>query len=187
MQAASESVSDLLVLMGQGNREAEMRLMERVYPELRRLARAYLRRERFGHSLQATALVNEAFLRLAGEWRDGWRGHAHFMAVSAQVMRRVLVDHARARLAQKRGGGDVRMTLAETDTAADEKGLETLAIHEALERLAKMNERHAKVVEMKFFGGMSHGEIGLVLNTSERTVNRDWEAARAWLHSQLRA
>jgi RNA polymerase sigma factor (TIGR02999 family) len=108
MQPGSESVSDLLVLMGHGDRDAEARLIDRVYPELRRLAGAYMRRERPGHSLQPTALVNEAFLRLGGEPQGGWQGRAHFIAVSAQVMRRVLVDHARAKAAQKRGRAKIR-------------------------------------------------------------------------------
>jgi RNA polymerase sigma factor (TIGR02999 family) len=187
MHPGAESVSDLLALMGRGDRDAEARLMDRVYPELRRLAGAYMRRERFGHSLQPTALVNEAFMRLGGEQQGGWQGRAHFIAVSAQVMRRVLVDHARAKAAQKRGGEELRVTFVEAEAAFEENRIETLAIHEALERLAKLSERQAKVVEMKFFGGMAFDEIAAVLNVSERTAKRDWEAARAWLHVQLGA
>jgi RNA polymerase sigma factor (TIGR02999 family) len=185
MQAASESVTELLVLMGRGDREAEARLLALVYPELRRLAGAYMRRERAGHTLQPTALVNEAFIRLSGEPRGGWQDRAHFIAVSAQAMRRVLVDHARARAARKRGGEDVRIPFIEAEVAGEGDGLETLAIHEALEQLAKLNQRQARVVEMKYFGGMSGEEIALVLGVSERTAKRDWEAARAWLHAQL--
>ncbi|HKD04391.1 MAG TPA: sigma-70 family RNA polymerase sigma factor [Bryobacteraceae bacterium] len=185
MQAASESVTELLALMGQGDREAETRLLALVYPELRRLAGAYMRRERAGHTLQPTALVNEAFMRLSGEPRGGWQDRAHFIAVSAQAMRRVLVDHARAKAARKRGGEDLRIPFIEAEVAGEGDGLETLAIHEALERLARLNERQARVVEMKYFGGMSWEEIALVLGVSERTAKRDWEAARAWLHAQL--
>lgn len=185
MQPGSESVSDLLALMGQGDRDAEARLMNRVYPELRRLAGAYMRREKAGHSLQPTALVNEAFLRLGADPTGGWQGRAHFIAVSAQVMRRVLVDHARAKAAHKRGGEERRVTFVEAEAAFEERRFETLAIHQALERLSKLNHRQAKVVEMKFFGGMAFDEIAMVLNVSERTAKRDWEAARAWLHSQL--
>jgi RNA polymerase sigma-70 factor (ECF subfamily) len=181
----SESVSGLLAQLGHGNRDAEARLMSRLYPELHRLAANYMRRENPGHSLQPTALVNEAFLRLVRQPQTGWQGRAHFVAVSAQIMRRILVDHARAKAARKRGGEGLRVTFIEADAGIPERSCEMLAIDEALERLAKLNARQSRVVEMSFFGGMSFEEIAHVLNISERTAKRDWAVARSWLHTQL--
>ena len=185
MDPAAESVSNLLVQLGQGNRDAEARLISRLYPELRRIAAGYMRRERPGHSLRPTALVNEAFIRLAREPNPDWQGRAHFVAVSAQVLRRILVDHARARQAQKRGGEGIRVTFVEAALGAPDRSCEMLEVHDALERLEKLNARQSKVVELRFFGGMSFEEIAHVLSISGRTAKRDWEVARAWLHGQL--
>jgi RNA polymerase sigma-70 factor, ECF subfamily len=181
----TESVSDLLPKLGRGNPEAEARLIAHVYPELRRLAANYLQRERPGHTLQPTALVNEAFVRLAQHPNVDWQGRAHFYAVAARIMRRILVDHARLRTAQKRGGDEVRVPFTEETAGAPAETCDFLAIHEALERLAKLNARQSTVVELSFFGGLSFEEIASVLDVSERTVKRDWAVARAWLHAQL--
>jgi RNA polymerase sigma factor (TIGR02999 family) len=152
---------------------------------LRRLAANYLRSERAGHTLQPTALVNEAYVKLAEHPKVDWQSRAHFFAVSARIMRQILVDHARMRAAQKRGGHDVRVTFTDAIADSDDRLCEILELHEALERLAKLNPRQSKVVELSFFGGLSFEEIAGVLNASERTVQRDWTIARAWLHAQL--
>jgi RNA polymerase sigma factor (TIGR02999 family) len=189
-ELGTESVSDLLPQLGRGNQSAEARLIARVYPELRRLAANYLQRERPGHTLQPTALVNEAFVRLAQHPSVDWQGRAHFFAVAARIMRRILVDHARMRTPQKPSGGDFHPLFTEaTVTAApsetDSQTCDFLAIHEALERLSKLSARQSTVVELSFFGGLSFEEIATVLDVSERTVKRDWAVARAWLHAQL--
>ena len=181
MHTENESVTELLAQLSKGNREAESRLIAQVYGELRRLAANCMRRERRDHSLQPTALVNEAFLRLAQ--RCGrLAGAAHFFAVAAQIMRRILVDHARARVAGKRVGGAARVSFTEDMAHGTDRTWEVLAIHEAMERLEKVDPRQGRLVELRFFAGMSFDEIALVMNVSGRTVRRDWAVARAWLH-----
>jgi RNA polymerase sigma-70 factor (ECF subfamily) len=182
-----DSVTELLAQVSKGNREAESRLIAQVYGELRRLAANCMRRERADHSLQPTALVNEAFMRLAYSPGIDWRGRAHFFAVAGQVMRRILVDHARARIAEKRGGGVTRVTFTEGIASVADRTWEVLAIHEAMERLEKLDARQSRLVELRFFAGMSFDEIALVMNVSGRTVRRDWTTARAWLHTQLKS
>jgi RNA polymerase sigma-70 factor, ECF subfamily len=179
------SISELLFEVSQGNREAEAALMTQVYGELRRLARKYMRAERANHTLQATALVNEACLRLMGQQGVTWQDRAHFFASAAQLMRHILVDHARARKADKRGGEQQQVTLSEALISEESKSVEVLALHEALEKLARLDPRQARVVELHFFGGLTFEEIAYVLDTSERTVKRDWTMARAWLKLQL--
>jgi len=179
------SISQLLLEVSQGNRDAEAALMTQVYGELRRLARKYMRSERGNHTLQATALVNEAYLRLMGQQGTTWQDRAHFFAAAAQLMRHILVDHARAHRAGKRGGEQHQVTLTEGIAAEESKTVEVLALHEALEKLAGMDPRQARVVELHFFGGLTFPEIAYVLEASERTVKRDWTMARAWLKIQL--
>jgi len=180
-----EDVTKLLNLARQGERDAEERLLEIVYFELKRLARACLRSEDRNQTIQATALVNEVYLRLAGHREKEWRSRTHFMAVAAQAMRRILVDCARARDAKKRGG-DVPHVECEPDTAIDDPWSdELLDINAALEKLSLIDARQARVVELRFFAGLTEAEIGQVLGVSDRTVKREWEFARAWLEDEL--
>lgn len=168
-----------------GDPEAPSRLMPFVYDELRRLARAYLARERGGHTLQPTALVNEAYLRLVDQTRVSWRNRAHFYGIAASMMRRVLIDHARAHAAEKRGGTAVRLSLEDVQVPLEDRAAGLVALDEALERLAAMDERKCKVVEMRFFGGLTDEEIAEVLGVTTRTVLRDWKKARLWLYREL--
>jgi RNA polymerase sigma factor (TIGR02999 family) len=168
-----------------GDRAAPERLMPFVYEELRRLARSFLARERGGHTLQPTALVNEAYLRLVDQTRVDWQNRAHFYGIAARMMRRVLIDHARAHVTDKRGGGAVRLSLEDVQAPAEQRAASLLDLDEALERLAAMDERKCKVVEMRFFGGMSDEEIAASLGVTTRTVLRDWKKARLWLYREL--
>ena len=179
------SISVLLSEVSKGNREAEAQLMTQVYGELRRLARHYMRSERANHTLQPTALVNEAYLQLIGQPGASWQSRAHFFAAAAQLMRHILVDHARAHRAGKRGGEQQQVTLDENVLSSETASIDVLALHEALERLAQLDARQARVVELHFFGGLTFDEIAYVLETSERTVKRDWTMARAWLRLEL--
>ena len=178
-------VTNLLIELKNGNREAESRLMPLVYGELRRLAGLYMRGERPGHTLQATALVHEAYLRLVGYEDVDWQNRAHFFGVAANLMRRILVDHARAKQAKKRGGGDQKVSLDQAVLVRPEAPEQFLALDEALERLAKRDPRQARIVELRYFGGLSEEETAEVLEISVRTVKRDWSVARAWLYQQL--
>jgi len=178
-------VTNLLIELKNGNREAESRLMPLVYHELRRLASRYMRGERPGHTLQATALVHEAYLRLVGHEDVDWQNRAHFFGVAANLMRRILVDHARAKQAKKRGGGDQKVSLDVAVLVRPEAPEQFLALDEALERLAKRDPRQARIVELRYFGGLSEEEAAEILEVSVRTVKRDWSVARAWLYQQL--
>lgn len=162
------------------------RLLPMVEGELRRIAARCMRGERAGHSLQATALVNEAYLRLVDARRVRWQDRSHFLAMSARLMRRVLVDHARSRLYEKRGGGAQRITLVEGLEGSDERPHDLVALDDALEALARVNKRKAQVVELRFFGGLTGEETAHVLGVSTDTVTRDWQLARAWLLRELR-
>ncbi len=177
-----------LIRYSQGEPAAAEDLLPLVYDELRRLAQHYLKNERGDHTLQATALVHEAYLRLVDLDQVDWQGRAHFMAMAARFMRRILVDHARKRTADKRSPDGQQVPLhPDLDVPANsENPLDLLAIDELLTRLAQMNERHAKVFEMRFFAGLSVVETAHVLEVSEKTVRNDWRAARAWLLSELR-
>jgi len=177
-------VSRLLQAWSGGDSEALDRLTPIVYDELRRLARRHLRGERNGHSLQATALVNEAYVRLVDLTRIQWQDRAHFFAVSAQVMRRILVDRARRRNA-KRGRGLPHISLDDAVVVAPEPSLDLVALDEALQALARVDARKAQVVEMRFFGGLSVEESAAVLQVSSVTVMRDWRTAKAWLHREV--
>lgn len=180
-----EEISRLLIAWGDGDQAALEELTPLVYEELHRLAHNYMSRERPDHTLQTTALVNEAFMRLV-DWKNvRWQNRAHFFGVSAQLMRRILVDFARSRGFQKRGGGAKRLDLEEVARVCGETEADLVALDEALESLAKLDGRQARVVELRFFGGLSNEEAAEVLKVSTGTVRRDWSLARAWLHREL--
>ncbi len=160
-------------------------LLPLVYDELRRLAEGYLRRERPGHTLQPTALVHEAYLRLVDQDRVDWQGRTHFLAVGAHMMRRLLIDHARGRGRVRRGGDRQRLTLDDEMAAVAGQDVDLLALHEALETLAELDERQARIVELRFFAGLRVDEVAQVLGVSRRTVEGDWTHARAWLRREL--
>jgi RNA polymerase sigma factor, TIGR02999 family len=184
-EGSRNDISELLVAWGDGDEAALERLMPLVYDELKRLAHRYMRGERVGHTLQTTALVNEAYLRLA-KWKDvHWQNRAQFFAVSAQMMRRILVDFARERQYQKRGGGALQVSLSEAAAFAGGPETDLVALDEALTALAKVDLRKAQMVEMRFFGGLSIAEVAEVLKVSEETVNRDWRLAKVWLLREL--
>lgn len=178
-------VTNLLVAWGQGDKAALERLTPLVYKELRRLAQWHMKRERVGHTLQATALVNEAYLRLVDINQVQWQDRAHFFAMAARQMRRILIDAARKHGNEKRGG-DVQKVSLDEGLLVPDRAEELVALDDALEALAKMDERRGQVVEMKFFGGLSVEEIAEVLNVSPDTVKRDWRLAKAWLGRELR-
>jgi RNA polymerase sigma factor (TIGR02999 family) len=184
--SAETDVSALLRAWSDGDQDALQALTPIVYEELHRLARHYMRREHSGHSLQTTALVNEAYMRLADYTRMQWQDRAHFFAISAQVMRRILVDHAR-RHNVKRGRGVHHVSLEDVVAVAPWEDAETdlVALDEALVGLARIDPRKAQIVEMRFFGGLTVEEIGEVLNVSTGTIKRDWRAAKAWLYQEL--
>ena len=181
-----EDVTALLRAWGKGDQAALERLVPLVEPELHRIARRCMAGERAGHSLQATALVNEAYLRLVDVQRVNWQDRAHFLAMSARLMRRVLVDAARAKGYQKRGGGAVKVTLDEALVPSAAPALDLVALNDALEALAAFDERKSRVVEMRFFGGLSVEESAAVLHVSVDTVMRDWKLAKAWLLREMR-
>jgi RNA polymerase sigma factor (TIGR02999 family) len=182
-----DDVTRLLARLETGDRSAADRLTPLVYDELRRLAQHCLQRETPGHTLQATALVHEAYLRLAGQRGAAWQNQAQFFAVAATMIRRILVDHARARAAAKRGGGDRRLTLQQSVALdAGAEPVDLLDLHDALTDLHTLNERRARVVELRFFGGLDVQHTAHVLGVSPRTVKDDWRFARAWLGSRLR-
>ena len=186
MAASSPSaVTQLLIAWSNGDRAAQEQLITLVYDELHRLARRYMRRERPGHTLQTSALVNEAYLRLVGAKNIHWENRAHFFAVSAQVMRRILVDFARAKRDLKRGGGARQVTLDDGVMAVPAPRVDLLALDEALTRLAALHPRQSEIVEMRYFGGLSEDEIAGVLKISVRTVQQDWRLARLWLYREL--
>jgi RNA polymerase sigma factor (TIGR02999 family) len=181
-----QEVTELLRAWNAGDLEARDRAMALVYGELRRRAGAHLRRERSGHTLQPTALVHEAYLRLVDQRDAVWQSRAHFLAVVSQMMRRILVDHARARLALKRSGRWGRVTLGHADNVAmSPRQIDLLDLDAALERLAAFDARKSRIAELKFFGGLSLDEMGHVLDVSPKTVERDWQLARAWLFKTL--
>ncbi len=179
------SITALLAQLKEGNRDAEAQLIPQVYKELRRIAGYHMRLERANHTLQPTALVHEAYSRLVQQPGIPWQNRAHFYAVASQIMRQILVDHARARHAGKRGGVQQQVTLDDALISSREQSIDVLALHEALERLSEFDHRQGRIVELHFFGGLSFEEIGLVLEISERTVKRDWTMARAWLKGEL--
>ena len=182
----SEGVTQLLVDWGNGNQQALDKLMPLVYGELRRLARNYLRRERQNHTLQPTALVNEAYLKLIDQRHAKWQNRAQFFGVAAQLMRRILVDHARQHQADKRGGPDQqRFSITHAEKFSKQPEVDLLALHEALEELTTMDPQQGRIVELRFFGGLSIEETAEVLGVGHATVERDWKMARAWLRTKL--
>jgi len=181
-----EDITRLLLAWGAGDRSAFDELMPLVYAELRRLARGYMRRQPADHTLQTTALVNEAYLRLIDSSRVNWQNRTHFFAISAQLMRRILVDFARARHSQKRGGEVRKVELDEAMIAPLEQKTDLVALDEALKELSELNPRQSEVVELRYFGGLSEEEIAAHLDVSVRTVRRDWSAARAWLFRRMK-
>jgi len=182
--ASTPPPGELFRLWRSGDDEALHRLLPLVYEELRRVARRHLRGERPNHTLQTTALIHEAYLRLIDQGAAEARDHSHFVALTSHLMRQILVDHARARLAKKRDGGH-RVTLAEDLAAAQPEEIDVLAVDEALGRLAGLDVQQARVVELRYFGGLSIRETSEVLGISEATVKRDWATARAWLHREI--
>jgi RNA polymerase sigma-70 factor (ECF subfamily) len=188
MTTPSRSAQEVTQLLGDwsdGDAGALEKLIPLVQPELHRLAHYYMSRERAGHTLQTTALLNEAYLQLTDKTPLRWQNRTHFMSVAAQLMRRIMVDHARARHALKRGAGAIRVTLDETALVAEERAEELLALDEALEKLAEFDRRRCEIVEMRYFGGMTVEEIADVLKVHPNTVMRDWRAAKAWLYAEL--
>jgi RNA polymerase sigma-70 factor, ECF subfamily len=182
-----EGITQFLIDWGQGDQAALEKLMPLVYSELRRLASNYLRRERGEHTLQPTALVNEAYLKLVDQRTAKWQNRAHFFGISSQLMRRILVDHARQHQAAKRGGaGQQRISITGAETVVKQPEVDLLALNEALDELAKMDSQQGRIVELKFFGGLSIEQISEVLSIGHATVERDWKMARAWLRHQLK-
>jgi len=177
--------TQLLVKWSKGDQQALQELMPRVYDELRQLAGHLLRRERAGHTLQPTALVHEAYLRLVDQTRADWRNRAQFLAVAAQMLRRVLVDHARAKQRRKRGSGTVVLSLEESLVSGPERNLDFLALDEALSELARLDPQQSRIVELRFFAGISIEETAASLGIIPATVKRDWAVARAWLYRRL--
>jgi len=183
--SAPFDVTQLLIAWSNGDQVARERLMSVVYEELHRLARRYMRNESPGHTLQTSALVHEAFIRLVDQRNVHWQNRSHFFCIAAQMMRRILVDHARNRKFAKRGGGAFKLSLEEGLIVSDERSKEVVAVHEALEALAKIDQRQAQIVELKFFGGLSNEETAAVLAVSPGTVARDWTMAKAWLRREI--
>jgi RNA polymerase sigma factor (TIGR02999 family) len=181
----SEQATRLLVDWSNGNREAAAGLMPLVYDELRGLARGYLQRERADHTLQATALVHEAYLRLVDQRTTTWRNRAHFFGVAAQLMRRILVDHARRHRREKRGGAWDKVEFDEALAPSVSRNLDVIALDDALNDLTKLNPQHGRIVELRFFGGLTIEEVAEVLDLSQRTVEREWRMAQAWLRRQI--
>jgi len=183
--ASQKRITELLVAWSDGDQAALEKLTPLVYDELHRLAHRYMGQERPGHMLQTSALVNEAYLRLI-DWKNvRWQNRAHFFGVSAQLMRRILVDFARSRAYAKRGGAARQITLDEAAGVPAQSGADLVALDQALNDLARLDERQSRVVEMRFFGGLKLEEIAEVLKVSVGTVRRDWSMARAWLHKEL--
>jgi RNA polymerase sigma-70 factor, ECF subfamily len=179
-------ITQLLVAWSDGRREALDELVPLVYEDLRRVAAAYMRREAANQSLQPTALVHEAYVRLIDQRQARWRNRAHFFGVAAGLMRRILIDHARARRADKRGGGLEHVTLIGVEVAAEgPREIDVLALHQSLERLAAFDPRKARIVELRYFGGLTIEEAAEVVGISEATVVREWTIAKAWLRADL--
>jgi RNA polymerase sigma factor (TIGR02999 family) len=185
MSDGSGDVSQLLRAWAGGDLHARDALVPLVYHELRKRASGYLRHERPDHTLQATALVHEAFLRLAGRDRVAWQNRGHFYAVAAQMMRRILVDHARERRAAKRPGAQIRVDLDDQIPAPEPPGCDVLMLDEALSELSAMDPRQGRIVELRYFGGLSEQEVADTMSVSRATVTREWKRARAWLYHRM--
>ena len=182
---ARHQITELLAEWREGKQSALDELYPLVYDELHRLARRYMSRERKDHTLQTTALINEAYVRLVDQKNVNWANRSHFFAISAQIMRRILIDHARRHAYAKRGGGAQQVSLEEVAAVTPDQGRELMRLDEALKSLAERDPRRSQVVELRYFGGLNNEEIAGVLHVSENTVTRDWNMARAWLYQQL--
>jgi len=186
-ESSPNQITQLLVAWSNGDESARERLVPVVYDQLHHLARHYMRRERPGHTLQTTALVHEAYIRLVGTENLHWQNRAHFFAVSARLMRRILIDIARQRLQLKHGGGALRISLVDELAVSAEPGVDLLALDEALSRLKELSARQEEIVELRYFGGLKEEEIAEALKISLRTVQQDWRLARLWLYRELKA
>jgi RNA polymerase sigma-70 factor, ECF subfamily len=185
-EADANRVTKLLIELGKGDERPLDEILPLVYDELRRLARGYMARERSDHTLQPTALLHEAYLRLVDQKKVDWRNRSQFFGLAANMMRRILANHARDRVAEKRGGGVERVTLSMAGGAFEQPGLDIIELDNALSKLAAMDERQSRVVEMKFFAGLTSEEIASALGISTATVEREWTFARTWLFNELR-
>ncbi len=185
MASSPHSVTALLLDWSNGNKESLDKLIPVVYHELRRQAARHLRRERREHTLQTTALIHEAYLRLVDQKNVRWQNRAHFFGIAAKLMRQILVDHARKHHAAKRGGMDIKLSLEEAMLTSEEQDMNLVALDEALDRLAEIDPQQSQIVELKFFSGLSVEETAHVLDVSARTVKRDWNVAKAWLRREL--
>ena len=184
--SSSSNVTELIVAWGNGDKEALHKLIPLVEEELRRLAARYMRREKQGHTLQTTALVNEAYCRLVVQKNVRWQNRAHFFAIASTLMRRILIDHAKRHLHERHGGKMLRITLEENTLAASQQARELILLNDALTNLAVFDPVKSRIVEMKFFGGLTTEEIAEVEKVSTRTVEREWRKAKAWLHTALK-
>jgi len=183
--STAEGITELLIAWNQGDQGARDELMPLVYDELRRLARGYLRRERPDHTLQPTALVHEAFLRLIDQSKVNWQNRAHFFGIAARLMRQILINYAEARRAAKRGGSDARVSLNDVGHLAVEQEMDLVALNEALKNLERMDPQQGRIVELRYFSGLTIEEIAEVMGVSPATVKREWSTARAWLRREL--
>lgn len=185
MISTPAEITQLLIAWNRGDQRARDELMPLIYEELRRIARGYLRRERNNHTLQPTALVHEAFLRLVDQRHIDWQGRAHFFGIAARLMRQILVNHAEARRAAKRGGSAERVSLSDLDREAVETDVDLVALHRALDELERLDPPQSRIVELRYFGGLTVEEIAEVMGISPATVKREWKMARAWLRREL--
>ena len=185
MPAFPQEITQILLSWGKGDQAALDQLIPLVYPELRRMARRYMGRENSAHTLQTSALINEAYLRLIDQQKVEWQDRGHFFAVAAQVMRHILIDHARRHRYSKRGGGAQHVPLDDAEIVNHERAAELVALDDALTGLAKIDPRKSQIVELRFFGGLSVEETAEVMNLSPITVMREWRAAKAWLHREI--
>jgi RNA polymerase sigma factor (TIGR02999 family) len=185
MESSPNEITQQLIAWGKGDAAALDKLIPAVYQELRRMADRYLRGEQSGHSLQPTALVHEAYLRLIDQKHVEWHNRAHFFGVAAQMMRRILIDHAKAKHRAKRGGTAPKLSLDETMNFTRERAAELVALDDALQILAEVDERKSRIVELRYFGGLTVEETAQVLDISDKTVMRDWKLAKAWLYDEI--
>src|SRR5205814_5023984 len=185
MAQNSHEVTQLLIQWSNGDKAALDKLMPLIYEELRQLARHYMNRERAGHTLQTTALVNEAYLRLINRKQVHWQNRAHFFAIAAHLMRSILVDHARSHAYAKRGGDARKITIDEAMSVSQERAAEVVALDDVLKQLANFDHQQSRIVELRFFGGLTIDETAVVLGLSPATIKREWSTARAWLYHEL--
>ncbi len=185
MNATPANITLLLHAAASGDRRDLDALMTAIYHDMRRLAMSHMESERRGHTLQPTALVHEAYVKLLDQRTTDWKDRLHFFSIASRIIRRILIDHARAKLAEKRGGHGTRVCVTDIDVAAPEREVDLLALDEALVQLSQIDAQQARVVELRYFGGCSLEEVAELLKIGKRTVDRDWQAARAWLFAQL--